>query len=295
MAVQRWRWWQWLFLSLLVGALLGFAFTRFDVDDTSIATRDLGFFIRHLNLRTDNNESVVDGIRISPPVLDVRGKAMQNVTFWVRRKHKETGRWERVEQYQVHVPQPVFAANVAKNYPTIQDYLAERAKEFPSLDYRYNRYLEPWALWTLCIGGSVVVIGIIFPLLIRLMVKLGLGYPEDEEPARVDLSRVSSRTATVSVGSGIGVTEADRSQLEALTEQLESNVSDMLIKREQVDEQKERQAEEAVVKKLAAAPMPDEPAPVIQREDEPREYGGEYYPVARPVVKKSNGPMESEK
>lgn len=296
MSFQRWRWWQWTIASLLVGGLLGFAFTRFDIDDTSIATRDLGFMLRLINQKTDTGDSIVDGIRVSPPVVDVRGKSMENVTFWVRQKNKTTGTWDRTEQYQVRVNNPIFNERVATtNYASMRDYLAEKKKEIPSLDFRFNFYQKPEVIWALSLGGSFVGIGILLPILIRAMVKMGLGLPEIEDEKGVDLSRVSSRGASSPAFAGVGVTDADRDELAALNEKLESNVSDMLIQQDELDEEEERKAEEAVVKKLTGTTLVDEGAPT--QSDASREYGGEFYPVVRPGggAKKDEEQIESEK
>ena len=286
MAVQRWRWWQWLLVSLAVGALLGFVFTRLDVDDTSIATRDLRFFVRHLELRTDTGEPVVDGIKVSPAINDVRGKAIQNVTFWVRQKNKTTGTWDRTVQYQVRVGQPIFDKSSPVNFATINDYLADQKAKLPSLDYRAAWWQAPNAIWALSLGGSVLVIGILWPMVIRLMVKLGLGMPEEEEEAGYDLSKVSSSSPVVN-STGVGVTAADRDQLESLNEQLEANVGGMLLDKDEEDEEEERLIEQAVIRKLEGQPLQAHEVTQNQTAEE-RAYGGEFYPVARPVVKKED-------
>ncbi len=285
MAVQRWRWWQWILVSLLVGGVLGFVFTRLDIDDTSIATRDLGFLLRHLNQRTDGGESIVDAIHVSPPMMDVNGNSIENVTFWVRAKNKTTGKWDPIEQYQVRVGRPLFKAAKDPNY-SIRDFLSEQKKDLPSLNYRYNFYQETRFIWAASIGGSVLGIGILWPMLIKAMVKLGLGLPESEEEEKgIDLRRVSSRTASTAALTGVSVNDADRDQLAALNDRLEANVSGMLMEQDQLDDEAERKAEAAVIKKLSGEALPaDEITPA--NSNDPREYGGEFYPVARPVVKK---------
>jgi len=280
MSVQGWKWWQWLFVSLVVGGIVGLVLTTRDIDDPSLPSLSLGNFLNKLRLRTESGEPIVTKIRVSPITRDNVGTPTQVVTFWEKLKNKETGSWDPVRQYRVYTKIPVFPKAPRADYG-ISDYLADQKKEFPALDTGYNWWQVPRNAWLVSMGGSVLLIGIIWPQVIRLLVKMGLGNPELPQEAGYDLSKVRQRS-TARAAAPVATSE-EAAQLAALNAQLESNVADMLIAEDERDEAEERRHEQAVIRKLSDAPL--EPQETDTKPEENKNFGGEYYPVARPSTR----------
>jgi len=277
MSVQGWKWWQWLIVSLVVGGIVGLVLTTRDIDDPSLPSLSVGNFLNKLRLRTDKGEPVVTKIRVSPVTADNEGKPTQVVTFWERLKNKETGSWDPVRQYRVYTTIPVFPKAPRANYG-ISDYLADQKKDFPALDTGFNWWQVPRNAWLMSMGGSVLLIGVVWPQVIRMLVKMGLGNPEVPQEAGYDLSKVQQRP-TERPAAPVA-TEEDAAELAAFNAQLESKVGGMKIVDEKRDETEERRQEQAVIRKLSDAPLERQDAD--KKPDEEKTFGGEYYPVARP-------------
>lgn len=281
MSVQGWKWWQWVLVSLFIGVLIGWTLTNRELDDPSVPSTSLGSFMQKLRMRTDTGEPVLTKIRVSPLVADDAGKMVQVVTFWERLKNKETGHWDPVRPYRMYTHVPVFPKAPRADYGIV-DFLADQKKEIPALDAGFGWWQVPRNAWLLSIGGSVLLIGVAWPLCIRAMVKLGLGNPEAPAEAGYDLSKVTARP-TLRPAGPVAPNEADAAELAAINARLQSNVSDMLVKAEKRDDEAERRAEAAVVRKLSDVPLETPDTPATRNDD--KSFGGEYYPVARPVNK----------
>jgi len=136
----------------------------------------------------------------------------------------------------------------------------------------------PRNAWLMSMGGSVLLIGVVWPQVIRMLVKMGLGNPEVPQEAGYDLSKVQQRP-TERPAAPVA-TEEDAAELAAFNAQLESKVGGMKIVDEKRDETEERRQEQAVIRKLSDAPLERQDAD--KKPDEEKTFGGEYYPVARP-------------
>ena len=298
MALQRWRLWQWVAVSLLVGASLGLVATGEPADEPEGQSMSVSQFVSRLDRRTDAGDSVFGDILIEPARVSASGPVMQKVTFTEVRRHRETGKWDPVVKWWMAAPIPFFAKppDGNKNW-RVADFLAAKAKEIPSLDYGYawwqvaplpddteRRWWQTTkATFGIVMGASVLVIGILWPLTIRLLVKMGFGNP-DVEPDGVDLSKVSSRSAAPVI-TAAGPTQGDAERLAALNAELESKVSGMLIDDNQRDEDAETREEEEAIRRLSDKPV--EPITAEAAKSEDKDFtGGEFYPVARPHVKK---------
>jgi len=232
------------------------------------------FFRRNLLSRTDTGESRVSDIRVRPAVKDLQGNWVDSLSFRLATRNKDTEKWEIVEQYQVRFQRPPYGDSPAGS--SIIDYLKARQANTPTLVYSYQAWREPRWVWAISLGGSVLLIGVIWPLVIRLMVRLGLGQPERAIEKGYDLSKVSSRSAAPAI---VAAPVADRSELDALNAKLEENVAGMLIAEKPADVDDES-PEAEVIRKLDAQPA-EPPAPAAPAQDD-QDYRGEYYPVAKP-------------
>ena len=283
MQFQRWRWWQWLVVSLIVGGVLGFVLSRQDMDDPSIPSLSVGEFLRKLQIRTDNGDSVLTDIRVSPPLPDVHGKVMRAVTFWEKQKRKSDGVWLPVREWRMYAMTPFYPRAPRADY-SILDFLADKKKDIPSLDFAIRWWQVPGNMYLLCIGGSVLLIGVLWPLTMRGLVAAGLGAPENETET-TDLSHVQTTSGDIPTHLKTGVSAADRDKLAVLNAELAANVAGMTVTAAAPDETPTAQQEQAI-RDLPNAPLE---AAAIDAKAKPSEedYKGEYYPVARPIVKKA--------
>ena len=281
MSLQGWAWWKWVVVSLIVGALIGWTLTNREPDDPSLPSTTLTSFLNKLRLRTDGGDPVVAKIRVGPLVTDNAGKKVQVVTFWEKLKNRQTGNWDPVRQYRLYTAIPLFPKVPQPNYGIV-DYLADAKQQMPGLDAGFSWWQVPRNAWLISMGGSVLVIGVLWPLTIRMMVKLGLGNPEVADDAGYDLSQTRTRPSNAVVVPQ-GISADAQAQLAALNERLEQHVGDMLIGDEKPDVAKERKAEQAVIRKLSSVPA-EQNEPTGQQE-KPISFDGEFYPVARPTTK----------
>ena len=285
MAIRNWRWWQWLAVGVVVGGLLGLVLTNFEWTDPTMASDQFNTMRRKIAHRTDAGESVLTRIRVGPVVRDGEGKLVQQTTFWERQKNRTTGTWDLTGQFRVITPVPLSPASPRPDYG-ILDYLATQKQAIPSLDYRYQWWLVPRTLWLLSLGGSVLAIGVVWPVVNRLLVRLGLGAPPDERAA--GLSEVMTRDETVSMPSGVVVTADDQQRLADLNAAMEANVAGLAMTETAgpaADEPGTARPTVTGVRELHGERVaPVAAAAAVQ--DDPSDFKGEFYPVARPVGKK---------
>jgi hypothetical protein len=218
------------------------------------------------------------------------------VTFKEMRRHIKTSEWAPVASWWMAAPIPFFKIPPRQEF-RVADFLQDKAKEIPSLQYRYawwqvstlpvdperKWWQTPGAMFGFCVGASVLLIGIVWPIVIRLLVKMGLGNP-DEEPAGIDLSKVSNRSPAPSLAATAPIREG-AAQLDALNAELEARMGGIAIDSSGRDEEAEIREEQEAIRKLSNAPV--EPVAVDTKTDDEADFtGGEFYPVARPHVKK---------
>ena len=283
---------------MLVGAVLGFVATREPTDEPEGQSMPVSQFVQRIDRRTEAGESVLTDILIEPARTSANDTAMQKVTFREMRRHRETGQWDPVAEWWMAAPIPFFARPPGGNQNwRVADFLAAKAKDIPSLDYQYawwqvapleNDTERKWwqttrNMFALIVAASVLVIGVLWPIAIRVLVKMGFGDPERETDG-FDLSKVSSRSEAPLVAT-TGPAEGDAARLAALNAELESKVGDMLVDEDRRDEEAEIREEQEAIRKLSNAPV--EPvASEAAKADDKDFTGGEFYPVARPHAKK---------
>lgn len=333
MSVQRVRWWQWVVLSLVVGAVFAWVWVDTSADLVSPPGRGRDWFISELRRKTETGEPTLRDIVVEPLKTNVLGEPVQRVRFKVFARNIKTEKWEQMEDGSMIVPVPFIAAAPHQDY-RVADWLKEQKEKNPAIDYTYawwqvsgmlpdnmegetlqkffqrpadkkpwfwqksddrslyfwerpyDRELHFWQkpanAWLTAMGASVLLIGVTWPMVIRMLVRMGFGVPEDE--LGVDLSKVKSSARPEPVRAG--VTDADLSDLDSLNARLEANVAGMLMSQDELDDAEERRAEEAVVRKLEAQRLESQQANA--KPEEPKDYKGEFYPVARPAGKKDD-------
>lgn len=278
MKLTNWRWWQWVILSLPVGVVIAVAFLQIDPATSSLPSVPFTHLRFRLERVTDTGQSILTGIRVSPVYVDGNGKKMQAVTFWERQRNRNTGQWDPVQQLITTADVPL--SNVGNK--TVMDLLADAKSRIPTLDYRFQWWLVPANIWAGAMGGSLLLIGILWPLALKTMVKFGLAEAPDE---RMDLSAIRTTQDDVpDLASRPKVTADDHQQLADVTAALEQNVAGMATAG--AGASAHRPHADAPVKDLKLTAEPMTPATAAAAPQESHEYGGEFYPVVKPHHKK---------
>jgi hypothetical protein len=166
---------------------------------------------------------------------------------------------------------------------TVLDFLAEAKKQNDKLTYRSAWERKPANMYLLFLLGGVVVIGGIWPTIINLLVGRGFGKRSEPKP-ELDLSRyrhTDTRAEDEALGIVKGskaITDEDRAELDSMVRKLEQSVGNANLGSGGTVSEPHKQAP---VRQLGNAPV--EPLkPVVNQEEEPKEYVGEYYPVVKP-------------
>lgn len=174
-------------------------------------------------------------------------------------------------------------------YMDAREFLASLQRQFPpvasshrDLEYRFAWWEVPVNAMAIYGAGGFVVIGVIWPTVISLMAGAGLvKRPEPEDD--YDLSRFKGGEEA-NDDAKPEVSQQDQDQLAELNAKLEAGVADML--QGSTEPEIDHDAEHAAaIKKLETTAMDAEEGAVAQS-NEPKEYRGEFYPVAKPVVHK---------
>lgn len=156
------------------------------------------------------------------------------------------------------------------NY-TVLNYLAAIKRNNPQVVYRTAWWEKPTVLYTLYATGGVVVIGGIWPVVLRLLLGAGFGrHAPAEEP--YDLSRFGGRPESKIAAPARPGEPLDTEALDALEQELRRSLSQHAMASDKPPcETRPVSPLNAIASDVAAA------AP----SDEHKEYQGEYYPVVR--------------
>jgi phage tail protein X len=126
--------------------------------------------------------------------------------------------------------------------------------------------------------GTFLLVGVIWPALLGVMIRGGLGSMTPEE---YDLSRFKGGRdpATMPKPSTAAVTQSDMDRLRELEESMAANLNAGATAAPASTEEKPEQAAPAVAKLTG---KPTDASIVPSPKEEPKEYGGEFYPVVKP-------------
>jgi hypothetical protein len=167
-------------------------------------------------------------------------------------------------------------------HKTVMDYLSEVKARYPYVPYRFAWWRQPKAVWTIWCGSSILLIGVIWPILLQLLIKGGFGRDID---AGVDLSKYGRGRKEEPKPEKAGITADDLAQMKALEEKLMASLAAGKTDEDRQEEELEKQAAAAVaVKQLKGGTL--ETAPAATQAAEEHEFRGEFYPVDRGAVKK---------
>jgi hypothetical protein len=174
---------------------------------------------------------------------------------------------------------------------SLADEIKSLAKNNPQIVCRYAWWTAPSAVIGLWGGGSVVLIGLIWPTLINLAVGAGLAPKRvsREEKKRDAAYLASIKSEAEPQAPKLAVTASDTAALRKLTDVMQSELQAAAIEPQPVSH--DQQTGSAPVRKLESGPL--EKQVVIEQPKEEVDWGGEFYPVAHPHHK-PNSPAAGE-
>lgn len=157
-------------------------------------------------------------------------------------------------------------------------------------EFSYRYAWEQTPRWNLALfaGGGVLLFGGLLPTLINVLTGAGFGRPRrpaDEPPEKkVDLRKVRSTSTSEPEPARPAVTDEDRARLDEVNATLEKDLAGAQI----TGDGATGAAPASVIRPLETRPL--EPLVETKHDDEPKEYRGEYYPVAKPTHKADDPP-----
>jgi hypothetical protein len=171
-----------------------------------------------------------------------------------------------------------------ENY-SVRDYLTELKKTNENVEFRYAWWWQKNSQFAIWIGGSLVLIGGIWPSMVSLMIGAGLGRPKkSKEEKEYDLDRFGKykEPSKPAIAVKAGMSAAESRRLEEMQDKMEADLAAAGMQMTSANGEAASAAGSSAtgVKKLTGAAV--EVAPAIKPEDtEPREYTGEFYPVVK--------------
>jgi hypothetical protein len=162
--------------------------------------------------------------------------------------------------------------------PSVRDFIERTQKARSGVSYTYAWWADPKFVWVTWIGGAVLVVGVIWPTLLNFMIGAGWGRHRKEKET-FDLSRFKGESSKPAEKKS--VTQNDIDQLRALEAQLEEKLKPS----GPGGAAPAAQEREEAVRQLTGGPVETATA---TKEEEDRDYKGEFYPVARPHGKKDD-------
>jgi hypothetical protein len=302
MQIEDFKRWHWAVVGLIFG--LAFAFMWQDHDVVGDKTYQLAeikqnaFERSAMSKSRESGQSILQNIKVEPPVKDYMGKSVQ-IVIGKRLRYSPKDQKEYLVPFYFYAAVPYiehFAVPKApplKAEATVLDYLNNAKTVNSLLTYRFaweyqSQYFT--AMWAM---GGVVVIGGIWPSVLQILIGGGLGRrPKSEaEKANEDyLSRFGKgQKESEPVLATKGPTDANNQRLDEMNNALESQLAGAgVFATAGAAAASDDGVADAPIAPLGAAPA--EPAVAVElavhheeTEEERRKRfaAGDFYPVAR--------------
>lgn len=268
MGIESLKSWHWAMIGLLLGFGAGYACVS--LQGPPRAPVGMGQKEYELMLRTkpdDPQTPALDEITVVP-VGDVYWVSAQRRYVAADGRHYEyRPEWLALKQRQ-YQPLGDFSERGGPGYD-VRTYLADMTAKYPHIHFRYAWEREPkyqLMMWT---GGGLLLIGVVWPILLRLLIGAGFGKAPAE--AKYDLSRFG--------GSGGGgekqdeiMSEKDQRRLSELDAEMQRSLTAESGPPLNASEPPPAESQPAELRGEALA------APPVETRTQ-KEYGGEFYPT----------------
>jgi hypothetical protein len=287
MRIEDFKRWHWIVIGLVVGVVMAYMRTSLVTpDETASYRRGVSAFEFLTNLRrpvTGNGFPWVSDIVVYPPVMN------KNYVTAKMLEIQPDGRGiYRLVKFNGEIPFKVarFSDPKSKTY-SVRDFLNDEKAKQPNLKYTFAWWELPTAAYALWIGGGLILIGGVWPTLVNVMIGAGLGRKKSADQ-EYDLDRFGKTPEPAAAPSGRPVVTAEAAgKLQEYQETMEKNLANAGIAMTgDAPVEATAAAGEPEIIKLAGGPV--EPAAAIGASEDPKNFKGEYYPVARPVQAKED-------
>jgi hypothetical protein len=177
-------------------------------------------------------------------------------------------------QFNIRPNQTYYVPWNVNDGHSIADFLSAASKMHFNASYQYRWMEIPRYVYPVWMGGSFLIIGLIWPALLGMMVNQGLGR---DRGRGFDLSRYKGTSAPPAVAAASGPTAADQQRLIDLEEGMLAS-----LKAQQAAEPPpSEQAPEAPPPLVALSGQAAAPASQPEQAPTEKSYQGEFYPVDR--------------
>lgn len=289
MGLESLKTWHWMLISLIVGAALAYSQLydlsgkRLTPDESYGDRRTIGLavLIGKLNLpKTEKGYAHLADLTIYPAIdnrICVTGNELQPV------QGKDGIGIYKPFQQVTEVPLKLLNGTPPpSNTYSILDYVKEVQTRNPDLTYRTAWWAVPPITWSIWMGGSFLLVGVLMPTFIRVM--MGAGYMPPPKPKAVAKPAYTYTGGDEEIEGLVKekkgpMTAAQQEQLEALTAKLQQSVGNASVSTGPVQTGASTSAVTAAIKQLDAKPL-EEAKPLTDAPKEDVEWGGEFYPVA---------------
>ena len=268
------RWWQWLGLAMVVGLLLGGARIYWEgqsADPTAMVV-DQDRFERWI---TSKGDRVLSGITVFPAkdgfhFVSASRSTGKNIAF------------AAPEEYQPKLP-----ALLAGKTMKFREYLDQQ-----SVAYNYIWTEDSRTRMAFWVGLSVAVIGFAWPLLLKLLIRLGYA-PAPPVPAPAyNLDRFKTEEKTMTAASN-QISQSDREKLRQLEAELDRNLrggandAPAALRRGENMETSPK-SDEGLQPNARFSATQTETVQTVETPKEDKTYRGTFYPTEVHTPKKQN-------
>ena len=279
MHIQDLKRWHWILIAIPIGAALSYAWTSIEPS----VPRHIGqeTFERQLVATPIEDHPWLANLIVHPPVEGVMVVTGEQLSLRPNEKVADYRpfAFNAITPYQPLPPPSRRNAPPPKGDPneTVLTYLAKTAAKHEHVRYRFAWERQPGVVYSIWTGGAMLLIGGIWPTLVSLLVGAGYGLSEVEDDdydlERFGKSKETSAAATIDVG----LSAAHLAEVEA---ELQRNLEGFGV----AGDVAATNAPAPEVRQLDGGPV--EAAPLAH--DDPNEYKGEFYPVAKPHGKEKD-------
>src|SRR5205823_5006115 len=190
MHVQELKRWHWVVIALVVGVALSYVWSSVEWDENlpTIGQRD---FEAGLTIKFPQ-AGHLENVTVMPPE---EGK--YKVVAEQVRNTKTAGVVDlRPVAYMADTPYKAGQwRGDADQYNNVREYLKKTKEANADVSFKYAWYRETWAIYTLWLGASILLIGGVWPSVVSLMVGAGLGFTGEDKGPEYDLERFKAEQA----------------------------------------------------------------------------------------------------
>src|SRR5438132_11631805 len=169
MQVQDLRRWHWAIVAVFVGTALGYVYSQMEFGER-LPTIGQADFERGI-VTPPRQEGRVEHVQVLPPVA---GKYKVVAEQWRREEADPRLLNSRGVAYTADTPYKSSPwSRESKTYANVLEYLSTVKRQDAGVTYEYAWYRETWAIFTLWIATSLLLIGGVWPGVVSLMSRGG--------------------------------------------------------------------------------------------------------------------------